>query len=405
MTSKNRKAVGGFLTKLFIKNHDNADDSKVRRQYGNLSSIAGITVNLLLFITKFIVGTLSGSIAIVGDAFNNLSDAGSSVISFISFKMSSKPADKEHPFGHARIEYISSSVVAVIILFIGFELLKTSIDKIVNPLSVVFSTVTVSVLVLSILLKLWLYFFNKRIGAHINSTLMKATAADSLSDVLATSVVLLSIIVGHFTNFKLDGYMGVIVSVFIMVSGINILRETVNSIIGRGPSKELINLIKNFIGKYDGIIGIHDLVVHDYGPGHCFASAHVEVDANEDLLKSHDLIDNIERDISIDHGINLVIHLDPIVTDDPYVQELKQLTEKIVTDIDNSLSIHDFRIVKGSTHKNLIFDVSMPYQCSLSEESIQEQIIEKISEVDKDLHVVLTIDHSFVSSPNRKTMK
>ena len=194
-------------------------------------------------------------------------------------------------------------------------------------------------------------------------------------------------------------------SVFIMVSGINILRETVNSIIGRGPSKELINLIKNFIGKYDGIIGIHDLVVHDYGPGHCFASAHVEVDANEDLLKSHDLIDNIERDISIDHGINLVIHLDPIVTDDPYVQEMKQLTEKIVTDIDNSLSIHDFRIVKGSTHKNLIFDVSMPYQCSLSEESIQEQIIEKISEVDKDLHVVLTIDHSFVSSPNRKTMK
>lgn len=400
-----KKVAGGFLAKLFIKNPEDVNDREVRKQFGNLSSIAGIAVNLILFITKFIAGTLSGSIAIVGDGFNNLSDAGSSVISFISFKMSSKPADKEHPFGHARIEYISSSVVAVIILFIGFELLKTSVGKIFNPEAVAFSIAVIFVLVLSILLKLWLYYFNKRIGAHINSTLMEATAADSLSDVLATSVVLLSVIIERFSGFKADGYMGVVVSAFIMFSGVKILRETMDSIIGRGPSKELINLIENFIRKYDGVLGIHDLMVHDYGPGHCFASAHVEVDANEDLLKSHDLIDNIERDISIDHGIHLVIHLDPIVTDDPYVNELKQLTEQIVGDIDSSLSIHDFRVVRGHTHTNLIFDVLLPYQCKLSEETIQDMVIDKISEIDKKLYVVLTIDRSFVSSPNQKTMK
>jgi len=400
-----KNIAGGFLARLFIKNREDVKDRKVRKQYGNLSSIAGITVNLILFITKFVVGTLSGSIAIVGDGFNNLSDAGSSVISFISFRMSSKPADKEHPFGHARIEYISSSVVAVIILFIGFELMKTSVGKIFNPEAVAFSIAIVVVLVLSILLKLWLYRFNKKIGVYIGSTLMEATAADSLSDVLATSVVLLSVFIERFANFKADGYMGVIVSVFIIVSGVKILRETVDSIIGSGPSKELTTLIENFIRKYDGVLGIHDLVVHDYGPGHCFASAHVEVDANEDLLKSHDLIDNIERDISIDHGIHLVVHLDPIVTDDPYVNELKQVTEKIVGDIDSSLSIHDFRVVRGHTHTNLIFDVLVPYQCKLSEGAIQEKIIDKISEIDKKLYVVLTIDRSFVSSPNQKTMK
>lgn len=400
-----KRAAGGFLARLFIKNHGNTGDERVRKQYGNLTSIAGIVVNVLLFVTKFIVGTLAGSIAIVGDGFNNLSDACSSVISFISFRMSAKPADKEHPFGHARIEYISSSVVAVIILFIGFELFKTSVGKIIRPEDKVFSAATVSVLALSIVSKFWLYFFNKRIGTHIDSTLMKATAADSLSDVLATSVVLLSIIAGYFTGLKLDGYMGVIVSVFILVSGIRILRETMDSIIGCGPSKELINLIENFIGRYEGVIGVHDLVVHDYGPEHCFASAHVEVDANEDLLKSHDIIDNIERDIEIDHGIHLVIHLDPIVTDDPYVQEMRQITEKIVADIDSSLSIHDFRIVKGSTHKNLIFDVSMPCHCKLSREDVQERITERIGEIDKNLHVVLTIDRSFVSTRNQKTIK
>jgi len=400
-----RKGALFFLTKLFIKNHEDVNNRKVRKQYGNLASIAGITVNLLLFFAKFAAGMLSGSISIVGDAFNNLSDAGSSVISFISFKLSSKPADKEHPFGHARIEYISSSLVAVVILFIGFELLKTSIDRIINPEAVILSAVTVIILVVAVASKFWLYYLNKRIGTYIDSALMHATAADNLSDVLATSAVLVSAVVEQFTDFRIDGYMGVIVSCFIMVSGIKILKEMLDSIIGRAPSKELISLIENFILKYEGVLGIHDLVVHDYGPQHCFASAHVEVDANEDLLKSHDLIDNIERDISIDHGIHLVVHLDPIVTDDPYVNKLRELTEKIVADIDGSLSVHDFRVVKGSTHNNLIFDVLVPFQCTISEEVIRDKIIERIKETDKNLNVVLTIDRTFVSSPNQKVLK
>ncbi|ANX01491.1 cation diffusion facilitator family transporter [Thermoclostridium stercorarium] len=394
-----------FITRLFIKNHDGVTNRNVRKQYGTLAGMAGIAVNLLLFIFKFIAGILSGSIAVVSDAFNNLSDAASSVISFISFKISSKPADREHPFGHARIEYISSSLVAVIILFIGIELLKNSIGKIINPGTVVLSTLTVIILGLSIVLKLWLYFLNKRIGKYINSYLMHATAADNLSDVFATSAVLVSVATEQFTGIGIDGYMGVIVSGVIMLSGIKILKEMMDSIIGRAPSKEIISLIENYILKYDGVLGIHDLVVHDYGPLHCFASAHVEVDANEDLLKSHDLIDHIERDISIDHGIHLVIHLDPIVTDDPYVNELREKTERIVKEIDASLSVHDFRIIKGSTHNNLIFDVLMPYYCKLSEKEIEERIIEKISEIDKTLFVVVTIDKSFVSTPNQKAVK
>jgi len=399
-----KKGVLLFLAKLFIKNHEDVNNRKVRKQYGNLASIAGIAVNLLLFIAKFAAGVISGSVSIVGDAFNNLSDAGSSVISFISFKLSAKPADKEHPYGHARIEYISSSLVAVIILFIGFELLRTSVGRIINPQAVVLSTAAAVILFFSIVLKLWLYFLNKRIGKFINSSLMHATAADNLSDVLATSVVLLSVAVEQFAGIKTDGFMGVIVSGFIMLSGIKILKETLDSIIGRAPSKELVELIENFILKYDGVLGIHDLVVHDYGPLHCFASAHVEVDAGEDLLKSHDLVDNIERDISIDHGIHLVIHLDPVVTGDPYVDELKKYTEKTVAGIDGSLSVHDFRVVKGSTRNNLIFDVLVPYHCKISEDEIRSRIIEKISEKDKSLHVVLTLDRTFVSSPDRKTV-
>lgn len=402
---KTEKANVGFLVKVFIKNHDNINDGNVREKCGSLSSYVGIATNFILFVTKIIVGTLAGSVAIAGDAFNNLSDAGSSIISLFSFKMSTKPADKNHPFGHARIEYISSSLVAVVILFIGFELLKSSIEKILNPIAITFSAIMVIVLVVSIILKLWLYYFNKRLGAYIDSILMEATAADSLSDVLATSAVLLSIIISYFTGVNLDGYMGVIVSAFIMYSGIKVLKETINNIMGRAPSKELINKIESFIQGYEGVMGIHDLVVHDYGPQHCFASLHVEVDANADILESHDLIDNIERDMLIDHGIHLVIHLDPIVTDDPFVKEMKDLTKKIVSEIDRSLSIHDFRIVKGKAHKNLIFDVLMTEQCKLNEKTIQDEIIKRIKEIDMELYAVITIDRSFVSTPSKKLIK
>lgn len=395
----------GFLVKLFIKNPQDVDDTKVREQYGKLSSITGIVVNLLLFAVKFTIGSLSGSISIVGDSVNNLSDAGSSIISLVSFKLSSKPADTGHPFGHARVEYISSSVVAVIILFIGMELMKTSVNKIIHPGAVDFSIIIILILIFSIGTKTWLYFFNRGMGRRIDSTILQATAADSLSDVLATSAVLLSGIISRITGLQLDGWMGAAVAVFIMLSGIKILRKTMNSILGEGPSEETVRKIEDFIRKYEGVLGIHDLVVHDYGPGHCFASVHVEVDSNVDILVSHDLIDNIERDIAFDMGIHLVIHLDPIITDNPYVNEMQQMTENVVKSIDNTLSIHDFRVVKGSTHNNLIFDVLVPHECKLGLNKIQDRIIQKIKELDSKLYVVLTLDRSYVSSPNQKIIK
>lgn len=395
----------GFLVKLFVKSPQDVKNAKVREQYGKLSSITGIAVNLLLFAAKFAIGTLSGSISIVGDSVNNLSDAGSSIISLVSFKLSNKPADTGHPFGHARVEYISSSIVAVIILFIGMELMKTSVNKIMHPETVDFNLVIILILAISIGSKAWLYFFNRRIGQRIDSTILQATAADSLSDVLATSAVLLSGIASRMSGLQLDGWMGAIVAVFIMLSGIKILRKTMNSILGEGPSEETVQRIEDFIRHYEGVLGIHDLVVHDYGPGHCFASVHVEVDSNVEILASHDLIDNIERDIAFDMGIHLVIHLDPIITDNPFVNEMQQMTENVVKSVDNTLSIHDFRVVKGSTHNNLIFDVLVPNECKLGEGKIQDRIIQKIKELDSKLYVVLTIDRSYVSSPNQKIIK
>lgn len=347
------RGLTGFLVKLFVKKPEDTKNVKVREQYGKLSSITGIVVNLLLFASKFIIGTISGSISIVGDSVNNLSDAGSSIISLISFKLSNKPADTGHPFGHARVEYISSSIIAVIILFIGVELMKTSVNKMIRPEAVDFNFIIILILVLSISTKAWLYFFNRKLGRRIDSTILQATAADSLSDVLATSAVLLSGIISRITGLMLDGWMGAVVAVLILLSGVKILKKTISSILGEAPSGDTIQQIEEFIQKYEGVLGIHDLVVHDYGPAHCFASVHVEVDSNVDILVSHDLIDNIERDIAFDMGIHLVIHLDPLVTDNPYVNELQRLTEDVVKNIDNSLSIHDFRVVIGSSHNNL----------------------------------------------------
>ena len=301
---------------------------KVREQYGKKSSLIGIFVNVFLFIIKFAVGTLFHSVAVVADAVNSLADAGSSVISLISFKLSSKPADEKHPFGHERIEYIASSVVAVFILLLGIELLKTSFNKIVRPDEIEFSFVVVGVLLFSIAAKLWLYGFNIKLAKRIDSSMLRATAADSLSDVLATSSVLLSTILSPLLGFQLDGYVGILVSVFIMMSGLNILKETLDFLLGQVPSGELVELIDSYVKKYDGVLGIHDLVIHNYGPRRYFASVHVEVDAKEDILVSHDLIDNIERNIAQDLGIHLVIHLDPIITDDPFVNELRELTAK-----------------------------------------------------------------------------
>lgn len=393
-----------FLIKLFVKDNNNVHDAKVREQYGKLGSITGIIVNIILFVSKFIVGLLFYSISITGDAINNLSDAGSSIISLISFKMSGKPADSKHPFGHARIEYIASFAVSLIILLIGYEFLKTSIDKILNPGEIEFSLVMIIILGISILLKLWLYRFNIKLGNSINSTVMHATAADSLSDVLSTLIVLISAVLSPMIGFQLDGYMGVVISIFIMISGIKILKETMDIILGQAPSDALTDHIISFIKRYDDVIGIHDLVVHDYGPNRCFASVHVEVDAKADILQSHDLIDNIERDIAQESNIYLVIHLDPIVTDDPFVNKLHDMTKEILESVDKTLTMHDFRVVKGTTHSNLIFDVTVPYECKKEDSKIIDEISSRIRDIDKRYYAVITIDRSYVSSTKNKIL-
>jgi cation diffusion facilitator family transporter len=379
-----------------MSNFLDLQNTKVREQYGKKSSLIGILINVFLFIIKFAVGTLFHSVAVVADAVNSLADAGSSVISLISFKLSSKPADEKHPFGHERIEYIASSVVAVFILLLGVELLKTSFNKILHPDEIEFSFVVVGVLLFSIVAKVWLYKFNIKLAQRIDSSMLRATAADSLSDVLATSSVLLSIILSPLLGFQLDGYVGILVSVFIMMSGINILKETLNSLLGQVPSGELVKLIDSYVKKYDGVLGTHDLVIHNYGPRRYFASVHIEVDAKEDILVSHDLIDNIEREIAQDLGIHLVIHLDPIITDDPLVNELREFTAKVVSSVDDSLSMHDFRVVKGFTHSNLIFDVVIPHHCKKSDSEVIDEITQKIKEKDKRLFTVITIDRSYI---------
>lgn len=383
-----------LLVKWFIKDNQNIQNSKVRENYGKLGGIVGIIINCLLFAGKFLVGTLFQSVSIVADAVNNLSDAGSSVISLVSFKLSNKPADRKHPFGHARMEYIASLVVAFLILMLGFELVRSSVDKIFRPDAIRFSYITVAVLVISIFAKLWLYLFNRKLGKKIDSTVMQATAADSLSDVAATSGVLISTIVSPLLHFQLDGYMGVAVAVFIIISGINILRDTMDHLLGQAPDAAFIESVNSYIMKYDGILGTHDLMVHSYGPQRCFASVHAEVDAGEDILKSHDIIDNIERDIETDMGIHLVIHLDPIVTGDETVNELRDFTQKIVKKIDPVLSIHDFRVVIGNTHSNLIFDIVVPFEFSMGDDEIISAVKEKIAQRDQTLYAVITLDRS-----------
>jgi cation diffusion facilitator family transporter len=373
-----------------------------RERAGRQGSIVGICVNVLLSGLKFVAGALSGSVSVTGDAINNLSDAASSVISLISFKISGKPADKQHPFGHARIEYLGSSAVAFLMLLAAFELFKTSIGKIVAPDIAQFSILSICVLGFSILAKLWLNRFYTRTGKKIDSPVLRAAAADSLSDVIATSAVLLCAVFSPVIHFQLDGYMGLAVAVYIAVSGLKIVKSTLDQLIGKEPSAELTEKIEAFIMEYPEVLRIHDLVVHDYGPKRCFASVHAEVDAGRDILESHDVIDNIEHEIEFAMGIHLVIHMDPVVTGDPYVDEMHQLAEQAVAGVDGKLTLHDFRVVKGTTHSNLIFDVVVPYDCKQDDDQITCGIADRLRAVDSRLHTVITIDRAYVSTRRGK---
>ncbi len=385
-----------LLVRHFVRNPDDVARAETRQQYGRLSSLVGIAVNLLLFAAKFTAGTLFGSIAVTGDAFNNLSDAASSVISLVSFRLAAKPADKGHPFGHARIEYVASAIVSILILLIGIELLRTSVEKILHPDPIEFSLFTLAVLAGSIAFKLWLYRFNRTLGRLTDSSIMLATAADSLSDVLATSAVLASMLLSPLLGIPLDGVIGAAVSILILLSGYRIFKSTLDRILGQGPTEETVQLIDDYIHRYDGVKGIHDLVVHDYGPFRSYASVHVEVDATVDIMISHDLIDNIEHDILREHGINLVIHLDPVIRDDPYVNQLYQLVKRVVHETDASLTFHDFRVVRGQSHSNLIFDVTVPFECRLQEAELIEAIQSGLAAENPDLRAVVNIDRSYV---------
>ena len=386
-----------LLVKHFIKDKENINDPKVRGQYGILSGFAGIAVNVILCLAKFFVGTLTNSIAITADAVNNLSDAGSSAVTVFGFKMSSRPADEDHPFGHGRIEYITAMVVSFIILFMGFELGKQSIGKIRNPEDVTFSLAGTVIIAVSIFGKLWLALFNRKLGKKINSPAMQAVVADSLSDIAATGVTLIALILSkYFPNLHIDGWLGIIVACFVLKAGYEIFKDTLHALIGQPPTKETVKELEETIMSYEHVAGIHDLILHNYGPDRFFGSIHVEMPASLDVMTGHDIIDNIEHDIHEKMGIQMIIHYDPIETDNELVCELKEYTNSVIREIDERLSLHDFRIVEGHTHTNIIFDLVVPYKFGIGRDELIAEITNKIREKYAYCFAVINVEHSFV---------
>ena len=384
-----------LLLRLFVKNPTGTIDAKTRGAVGTLSGIAGIVCNLLLFAGKLAVGTLAGSVSITADAMNNLSDAASSIVTLLGFKLAEKPADEEHPYGHARYEYLTGLAVAAMILIIGFELGETSVKKILNPADVEFSLVTAGVLLGSIAVKLWLSQFNRKLGAMIHSAALEATAADSRNDVLATGAVLLAGLIEWFTPWRIDGWMGLAVAVFILYSGWNLARETVSPLLGEGADSDIKELIVDYISTQEKVLGYHDLMVHDYGPGQRFASLHVEMDKDEDALLCHELIDDMERECMTSHGIHLVIHYDPVVVNDPELERMRQLVAAILKVKDGRLSIHDFRMVPGTGHTNLIFDVALPCDLRGQEKTIQIALENALNDLGEGkYYTVITFDQA-----------
>ena len=385
-----------LLVKWFVKDYQNVESVKVRTAYGVLASITGICCNLLLFVAKLLVGAVLNSISVVSDAFNNLSDAASSIISFVGVKMAEKPADKEHPFGHGRIEYIAALIVSFLILEVGWTFLKTSVDKIRNPEDISFSLVSVGILCLSVGVKLWMAYFNRKLGRRIDSSVMKATAADSLGDVLATLATIVSVLIYGFAHVNIDGYIGLLVSVVVMAAGFNIAKETLEPLIGSATEPEVYDKISRFVESYDGIIGSHDLIVHNYGPSRSMASIHAEVPSDVDVMLSHELIDQIEREAKEKLGLFLVIHMDPVETDNPEVTRLKGMVKEVLEEIDPGLKFHDFRIVQGVNRINVIFDIVVSYELTVRQtDQMKEEIERKLREKDSRLNCVITVDKAF----------
>lgn len=387
-----------LLVGLFVKDHKNITDPRVRAAYGKLAGIVGIISNVFLFAIKIIAGIVFRSIAITADAINNILDAGSSVVTMVGFKISGKPADKEHPYGHARAEYITGFIVSVIIILLGLELVKSSLKKIFEPEPINFSYLTVVMLGAAIIIKYWQSSFNKKLGMRIDSAALMATGQDSMNDVIATSAVLAATLFAHFTGIQIDGYMGAGVAVFIIYSGYKLVRETLNPLLGLAPDPDLVKDLERKILSYPQVLGLHDLEVHCYGPNKKYASVHVEVSAKEDFMESHDIIDQIERDVLKEFNINLVIHMDPVVTDDKLTNELRQKVNDILKNIDEDLSMHDFRITAGKSHLNLVFDVVLPPRYSDKGEEIREKIQEEIFRINPSYHAIITLDRNYIST-------
>ncbi len=385
-----------LLFKTLIKNHDDVKNPQVRDAYGKLAGIVGILSNAVLCLMKIAVGLLSGSIAIVADGVNNLADGGSAVITLLGFKLASMPEDEDHPYGHARYEYLSGLVVSFIIILVGFELLKSSLDKILHPTPLDFSWTVVLVLVLAIAIKIWQAMFNISAGRRIDSMALMATGADSRNDVISTTAVLISLLIGHFAQVQLDGYVGILVALFIMWSGISLVRETTSPLLGEAPDSELVQQIESLAMSYDGVLGIHDLEVHNYGPGKIFASIHIEVDAAVDVMISHDLVDNIEHRLRDELNINITAHLDPVNVSDPNRAPLTNLLQSAIDDVPEFLSFHDLRIVSGPTHTNVIFDVVVCHDCRMSESEILRYFNQKLSEYDDTFFAAINIDKSYI---------
>ena len=390
--------MGDFLFRKFIKNYEQVADPAVRDAYGKLAGIVGILSNSLLCVMKMLIGFLSGSIAIVADAVNNLADASSSLITLVGFKLASMPEDDEHPYGHARMEYLAGMAVSVMIIIVGVELGKSSIEKILHPSPLEFSWAVVIVILLAIAIKVWQSLFNISAGKKINSLALIATGTDSRNDVISTSVVLAGVLMGHFLNVQIDGYLGLAVALFILWSGISLVKETVSPLLGEAPDPDLVNNIEKQTMNFDGVLGIHDLVVHNYGPGKIFASVHIEVDSDVDVMLSHDLVDNIEKQISHDLHLLLTAHMDPVNTHDPNREPLSNIIKEAISEIPGVLSFHDLRIVPGSTHTNVIFDVVVSSECKESPEKIRQILQERISGYNPAFCSVVEIDNSYIKN-------
>ncbi len=384
-----------FLLKIFVKDYQKTENIEVRKNAGFLSSAVGIICNIFLFIIKYIMGTVSNSIAIISDGFNNLSDCLSSIITFVSYKLAAQPADKDHPFGHGRIEYLSSLIIAVIIMLVGFSFLKTSFTKILNPEAVSFNWITVISLAISIIVKFWMATFNKKLGKKYNSTVMLATSKDSLNDSYITLVTISSLFLSLITTLPVDGFIGCLVSILILKAGFEIIKDTVDTLIGTSADEETIKAITDIVLSYDDVIGIHDLIVHNYGPGRLICSLHAEVDSRRAMLEVHDTIDLIENELYEKLNIMASIHMDPIEVDNPVVNKYKQMVAEIINEIDTELSFHDFRIVTGPTHTNLIFDLVITHDYLDKTKELKNLINSKTKEKDASLFAVISIDTQY----------